>query len=127
MKITADGKTYDLDLDSVRASTLMSLEQSLGVTFGQWAKEVAQRAKDGAVTTTDAVVLVFLGRRQAGEIHLKFEDVDFLTSSLQIDTEEGNGPSEVPDVLPVDADADPTLGSPVTVSEPVDGLSQPVV
>lgn len=138
MKLTVDGETYDA-FAKPNNKTVIAFEAAMGCTYLAWTqklrthfKEVGEQIKaaralvpegtdpdlsniDVSMSGVDSAALVFLARRHAGEDTLAFSDVDFTDLALVPDDDDAEPEEESP---PPDRNADPTDGSPTTVSEP---------
>jgi len=87
MKITVEGVEYDYDPDTLRNDEAMAIEAALGVTFKQWSDQLSA----GSVAALTALVWTV---RKREEPALRFNDVTFAFSSLDIEGEADPTPPE---------------------------------
>lgn len=148
MKMIVDGVTYPA-FTKPNNRTVIAFEAAMGCTFGSWRKKMAAYYKkqaaaikeikdstpedvepdisglDLSLPGIDATALVFIARRIA-ETGLQFDDVDFTDLSFEPEPGDDDEESDAQSAAP-DPHADPTDGSPTTVSEPPAESSQPGV
>lgn len=116
MKISAGGKTYDFDMSEISNVDVMELESLLGVTVEDWSSALS-KDKPGM---KDMTLMVWLARRQCGEVDLAFTDVRFPIASFDVEDPDAETAS-APD------GADPTPGSPEMPGEPLPESDTPPV
>jgi len=81
LRLHVDGKTYEFDQDRITNVECMAIEKAAGMTTGEWEEAL----NTGSALAVTALVWIVQKR---DEPTLKFDEVEFSISSLNIERDE---------------------------------------